>query len=149
MKDILNMMNSDHNAIDKIIAKLNGKSEYPDIIFHELKKRLMRHFKWEEQVLFPEFELNSREQGKQIIFILKGEHQHIQNVFIRNIEKQLNSDSMPDALNTLSALIEILQLHKEMEQDIFYPWFEKNLHEHKMDQMIEIMKNRNLFEIDY
>lgn len=148
MKDILNMMNSDYNATDQLFARLNGKSKYPDVILHELKNRLKRHFAWEEQVLFPEYEKKAGAMGKQIVSRPKGEHQHIQNVLIEDIEKQINSTSTPDAANTLSGLIEILQMHKEMEQDIFYPWFEKNLNGHEINQLVERLKNKYLIEFN-
>ena len=140
------MMNSDHDAIDQLIVSLNGKSEYHDLILRELKKRFNRHFLWEEQVLFPEFENNAGVFGKEIVSILKHEHQQIQNLLNENIK--IDKASMPKTVNTLSELIEILRMHKEKEQDIFYPWFEKNLKEHEMDQLVKRLKNKYSFEIE-
>jgi len=47
---------------------------------------------------------------------------------------------MPKAVNILSELVEILRKHKELEQDIFYPWFENFLNEHEIDQFIKQLK---------
>jgi hemerythrin-like domain-containing protein len=91
MNNILFMMNSDHDAIDQLIVSLNGKSEYYDLKLHELKKRFIRHFLWEEQVLFPEFENNAGANGKKIVSILKQEHQQIQNLLNENIKNQFDT----------------------------------------------------------
>ena len=61
---------------------------------------------------------------------------------------KIDKASMPKTVNTLSELIEILRIHKEKEQDIFYPWFEKNLKEHEMDQLVKRLKNKYSFEIE-
>ena len=148
MNNILFMMDSDHDSIDQLIVSLNNKSEYQDLILHELKKRFIRHFLWEEQVLFPEFEKNAGAYGKEIVSILKHEHQHIQNLLKENRKNQIAIASIPKTVNTLSELIEILRKHKEMEQDIFYPWFEKNLNDHEIDQLIKRLKNKYSFEIE-
>jgi hypothetical protein len=51
-------------------------------------------------------------------------------------------------VNILSELVEILRRHKEMEQDIFYLWFEKNLNEPEIDLLMENLKNKYSFEIE-
>ena len=99
-------------------------------------------------MLFPEFENNAGVYGNEIVSILKHEHQQIQNLLNENIKKQIDTDSITKKVNTLSELIEILRIHKEMEQDIFYPWFEKNLNEHEIDQLIKQLKNKYSFEIE-
>jgi len=142
------MMNSDHDAIEQLIISLNSKSEYHNLKLHELKKRFIRHSIWEEQVLFPEFEKNAGVYGKKIVSKLKCEHQQIQNLLNENIKTQIETTSTNKKVNTLSELIEILRMHKEMEQDIFYPWFEQNLNEYERNQLIEQLKNKYSFEIE-
>jgi len=148
MNHILFMMNSDHDAIEQLIVRLNDKSEYNSLILHELIKRFNRHFLWEEQVLFLEFEKNAGVYGKKIVSKLKCEHQQIQKLLNENIKTQIETTSTNKKVNTLSELIEILRMHKEMEQDIFYPWFEKNLNGQKRNQLIEQLKNIYSFGIE-
>jgi len=138
-------MDSEHNAIHQLMSKLDDESEFNNVILQELKKRFMRHFTWEEQVLFPEFEKKAGSSGKGIVFLLKGEHEQIQNL-LKKITKQIDTTTMS---NTMSDLIEIIKKHKFKEYEIFYPWFEKNLNVQEIDQLIERMKNIYLLDIDH
>ena len=52
--------------------------------------------------------------------------------------------SKPDTI--INHCRQIIRRHKEMEQDIFYPWFEKNLNEHEIDQLVKRLKNKYSFE---
>jgi len=148
MNHILFMMNSDHDAIEQLINSLDSKGDYHNLKLHELKKRFNRHFLWEEKVLFPEYEKNAGVYGKKIFSVLKKDHQRILDLLNENMKKQNDTNTIPKKVDTLSELIEIHRRHKKMEQDIFYSWFEKNLNEHEIDQLIEKLKNKYSFEME-
>lgn len=146
MNELLKMMTTDHDGIDRIIEGLNGKSDVSEAVLYELKKRFIRHFTWEEQVLFPEFEKKAGVYGKDIVFVLKSEHKQILSVLKGNINKHATSEAVDQSM--LMTLLEILNIHREMEQDIFYPWFEENLDEEELNSLIKSLKSKYSFEVE-
>jgi iron-sulfur cluster repair protein YtfE (RIC family) len=146
MKNIFEKMNSDHAAIEKLIDKLYQPSNDHETILNDMKDRLSRHFKWEEEVLFPEFEKKAGEYGRGVIFILKSEHKHIENIFLQNLKRLYSTGGFPEIRNSLFAMVETLKMHKEMEQEVFYPWFKKHLNNEQIKQLADRIKSKG-FEI--
>jgi iron-sulfur cluster repair protein YtfE (RIC family) len=77
MNNILKIMDSDHKVIENLIRKIKSESTNPITIFYDIKNKLLQHFAWEEEILFPEFESRAGSYGTGIIYILKGEHKQI------------------------------------------------------------------------
>jgi hypothetical protein len=59
---------------------------------------------------------------------------------LENIEKRLNTDANTNVKSLLYGLGEILGMHKDMEHEVFYPWFEKNLKDEDIKILISWMK---------
>jgi iron-sulfur cluster repair protein YtfE (RIC family) len=134
-------MEADHVAIEKMIDRLYKENADHQAILEKINLRLIRHFDWEEKVLFPEFENKAGAYGEGIVFILKSEHRHIKEVFLKNLIKLYKVGGFPEIKNSLFGMIETLKMHKDMEHDIFYPWFQHHLEQNEINSLIERMKS--------
>jgi iron-sulfur cluster repair protein YtfE (RIC family) len=144
MKNVLKIMDKDHeqleNLFNRILSSLSGDYEKTDILFSEFKTVLQKHFQWEENILFPLFEERSGRAGEDTTFVLKNEHNQIQNMFIEKIEKLITGKRFDEMKPMIVGLEEMLLMHRKMETDIFYPWFDVSLDIEEKKNVIKKLK---------
>ena len=127
----------------QFILNVNSKSENCVENFSRLKQHLQKHFQWEEKVLFPLFEERAGESGFDTTFVLKNEHIQIKTIFISKIEKMLSEKNYTEIANLAVGLEEMLSMHRQYENDIFYPWFDDSLDEIERIRVLKILKAKN------
>ncbi|MHC4207675.1 MAG: hemerythrin domain-containing protein [Planctomycetota bacterium] len=147
MKDVLKIMDKEHEGLeslfDQILIHIKNNSDQSIEIFSEFKRNLQKHFQWEEKILFPLFEERAGLAGADTTFVLKNEHIQIKNMFINKIEVILNEKKYSDITLLLIGLEEMLRMHRNMETDIFYPWFDDSLGVAEKERVLKILKNRD------
>jgi iron-sulfur cluster repair protein YtfE (RIC family) len=146
MKDVLKIMDRDHEELadmfTQFILNVNSNSEKSINIFSRLKQHLLKHFQWEEKVLFPLFEERTGTSGLDTIFVLKNEHLQINTMFISKIELMLSESNYPEIALLAVGLEEMLSMHRQYENDIFYPWFDDSLDEAERIRVLKLLKAR-------
>jgi iron-sulfur cluster repair protein YtfE (RIC family) len=146
MKDVLKIMDRDHeelaNMFTQFLLNVNSNSEKSIKIFSRLRQHLLKHFQWEEKVLFPLFEERAGASGLDTIFVLKNEHLQIKTMFISKIETLLSENNYSEIALLAVGLEEMLSMHRQYENDIFYPWFDESLDEAERARVLELLKNK-------
>jgi iron-sulfur cluster repair protein YtfE (RIC family) len=146
MNGVLKLMNDDHQKLEKLFVKLHSAIETRDpkaaILFKEFKQILQKHFVWEEKTLFPLFEKRTGLSGVDTIFILRNEHHQINKMFILKIDVLISDQRYKEILPLLTGLGEMLTMHRKMETDIFYPWFDESLEQDEKNHVIEKLKEK-------
>jgi iron-sulfur cluster repair protein YtfE (RIC family) len=146
MKDVLKIMDKDHEELAKLftqfILSVNSNSDQSIELFSRLKQNLKRHFQWEEKVLFPLFEEQSGPSGGDTTFVLKNEHIQIDKMFISKIDKILPEKKYADISTLAIGLEEMLTMHRNYENDIFYPWFDDSLDELERVRVLKLLKSK-------
>jgi iron-sulfur cluster repair protein YtfE (RIC family) len=146
MKDILKIMDQDHEEIAKLftqfLLKVNSQSEKGVSIFSLLKQNLNRHIQWEEKILFPLLEEQTGPPGLDTTFVLKNEHNQIITMFIDKIEALLTQKKYSEISTLAVGLEEMLTMHRKYENDIFYPWFDDKLEEIERVRLLKLLKSR-------
>ncbi|MFA7707381.1 MAG: hemerythrin domain-containing protein [Candidatus Pacearchaeota archaeon] len=118
------LMLQEHKRINKCIDDLEkhlNDYEKTKIHFSTFKWNLEKHFFVEEKVIFDMFIDISGEETNDIFHLLQ-DHVKIMQI-IRVLEKNLNKKIKPD----LEDLKQRLTLHKEFEDQDFYPNLDKRL----------------------
>ena len=146
MKDVLKLMDKDHEdlvtLIDQFLSHIKNNSDQSVDIFSNFKRNLQKHFHWEEKVLFPLFEERTGLTGADTTFVLKNEHVQIKSMFINKIEKMLSEKNFPEILLLAVGLEEMLSMHRTLETDVFYPWFDESLDLIERDRVLKLLKNK-------
>ena len=144
MRDILRLMDKDHAQIETLFTKIKKLLENKDPasinLFNQFHQALQKHFIWEENILFPPYEEKNDLSGKDTIFVLRSEHKQMRIMFIHKIEKLIKTSRYKDLEPVIIGLDEMLTMHKQMEVDIFYPWFNEILSTREVDIIVDDFK---------
>jgi len=139
-------MDKDHEELethfDQLLFHIKDNSDLCIKVFSTFKQALQKHFKWEEKVLFPLFEKRAGLPGTDTIFVLKNEHFQITSMFINKIEILLSEKRYNEIIILLVGLEEMLRMHRKLETDIFYPWFDETLDLGEKESILKQLKNR-------
>ena len=144
MNEVLQIMNDDHQKLEdlfsRLLSALNAKHSNSTDIFSQFKQTLQKHFIWEEKVLFPLFEKRAGLSSVDTIFVLRNEHHQINKMFVIKIEKLISENRFNDIQHLLIGLEEMLTMHRKMETEMFYPWFDESLEDGEKDNVIDKLK---------
>lgn len=134
----------DHEEIDRIFERyqsVTGENDIPPrAVFSEFDERLQRHIDWEEDFLFPVFERRADKQveGRPTVLM---RHEHVQiRMYLRLIEEALDSDEAPRIYE--NALLTTLEEHNRKEENLLYPWFDRELTETESEAVLRKIKRR-------
>ncbi len=116
----------DHHELDEHFANFqqNKRSNYPlaKEYFKRFKFGLQRHIVWEEEFLFPLFE-----QVTGIVHgpthVMRQEHRQIEAALEAVHKKVQKADPDSDAAD--QALLSILNVHNDKEEQVLYPAIDK------------------------
>jgi len=147
MNDVLKLMDKDHEnlaaLIDQFLSHIKNNSDQSIDTFSILKQKVQKHFQWEEKVLFPLFERQTGLTGADTTFVLKNEHLQIKRMFIDKIEKLLSDKNFSEIQLLVVGLEEMLGMHRNLETDVFYPWFDESLELKERERVLKLLKNKN------
>ena len=147
MKDVLKIMDKEHGDLetlfDEILTHIKKNSDQSIELFSKFNRNLRKHFQWEENILFPLFEERAGLPGADTTFVLRNEHNLIKSMFIKRIEVLLNEKKYSDIKILLIGLEEMLRMHRNIETDIFYPWFDDSLGMAEKERVLRRLKNRD------
>lgn len=150
MNKVLNTMNDDHQKLERLFNKLlvaiQNNHAISLEVFSKFKQILQKHFIWEEKVLFPLFEKRSGLSGGDTIFVLRNEHHQINKMFIAKIEGLLHDNLINGLQPLITGLEEMLTMHRKMETEIFYPWFDEVLENGEKDNIIDNFKESEPYD---
>ncbi len=112
----------DHDRLDiiydsfkKLLVADNANAESHFALF---SNGLLKHIDWEEQLLFPLFELRSGMTQGGPTFVMRQEHGMIKQL-LNDIHEKLNDTD--SALTLCFQLEQILASHNKKEEHILYP----------------------------
>lgn len=113
---------ADHDRLDALLTNYRAwkdrDSAAAKSYFREFFKGLRRHIVWEEEVLFPHFELRTGSlQGPTVV--MRHEHRLIGAVLDRIHDKVRHADPSTDV--ELGELLAVLAPHNDKEESILYP----------------------------
>lgn len=134
-------LTEDHKTCDQLFANLeksvqNNEKENIQNYFYEFTKRILRHFKIEEEVLFPLFEEKTKNTMGPT-HVMRIEHQDILSQIeeIKTLSFDLNKKNLSKILSILETTLFLLQQHNLKEEQILYTMLERIL-----DNQEEILK---------
>jgi regulator of cell morphogenesis and NO signaling len=128
MENVLETMNGAHKELDAMFSRLSEalkeKNPHAKRICTDFNQAILDHFNWEETVLFPLFEKRTGFSGRDMTFVLKNEHYQIKKMFLSKLETLIAGQKFSEIAVILTGLSEMLTMHRQMENDIFYPWLD-------------------------
>ncbi|MFB6345093.1 MAG: hemerythrin domain-containing protein [bacterium] len=104
--------------------------------FMEFYRGLKTHIKWEEEVMFPEFEDKMREG---LTGTMRREHEQIQEVLEALREMIEQGDVPEDRLDR--KLLKFLNPHNESEEAVVYPAIDRHLSDGEIKQIFDRMED--------
>jgi len=118
---------NDHREIDAIFQKaVAAPLEQAEPLFSEFRKRLERHIRWEEEVLFPAAEARSPFLGAGPSHVMRAEHREIRSL-LENIQGRLAGAELSGAHDLMLVLRSVLAEHNGKEEKIYYPESESSI----------------------
>ncbi len=142
-KTISEFYEQDHDRLDelfKTFQKLKrADSAKAKEAFKEFKFGLQRHIVWEEDVLFPLWEVKTGMSEGGPTFVMRAEH--------RQIGQQLEAihgkvaDQNPDSDQEEQMLLELLGSHNMKEERVLYPAIDQLTSAEERETVFQNMKN--------
>lgn len=143
MNDIMDFMSHDHDRLDALFRDYQATrtTDLPKArtIFAEFREGLLRHIRWEEELLFPAFESKTGMHGAGPTVVMRAEHRDIQGALnqIANLLGKADPEGV-DAFERL--LLEVLGPHNDKEEEVLYPWSDRALNEEERCAMVKNMR---------
>ncbi len=120
-KQISNFFEQDHRQIDALFDGVRFESPKDALNpFKEFDRRLERHIRWEEEILFPAVSRKAPHLEMGPIRVMGMEHEEIRKNKAAAL-KALREGNGTLAKNHAQAMIEVLKEHNMKEEQILYP----------------------------
>jgi len=144
MQGISEFMAADHDRLDSILANfidtLKADMNSAGAMFNECNEGLRRHIEWEEEILLPVFEEKTGMRDMGPVSIMRMEHDHIRNC-LQQISLLLPGDDFEEIEKHHGTLFEILSAHNSKEENVLYPWIDRETSREEAEELITRMKN--------
>ncbi|MFN3605297.1 MAG: hemerythrin domain-containing protein [Leptonema sp. (in: bacteria)] len=141
-------LTKDHKECDQLFANFENslqKKDFENILktLDGFTKKTIRHFKIEEEILFPLFE-EKTQNTMGPTQVMRMEHQEISFYLeeLKKLSENLNSNTIHTMLSITETIVFLLQQHNLKEEQILYTMFERVL-DHQ-DQLLEKISNFSL-----
>jgi len=124
MSDVVHVMGEDHKACDDFFEQAEAAAGSGDMAkcaqrFQLFRGALLRHFRQEEEVLFPGFEeVTGNTMGPTRM--MRQEHQMMREL-VEKMQMAVDSASAEDYLGAADTLMVLMQQHNMKEEGILYP----------------------------
>ena len=141
-ESITDFFEKDHREIDALFEGLSFKNAAEDLaLFDEFDRRLERHIRWEEDLLFPAIgKINPMiEQGP--VRMMKIEHEAIRHSKAKAIDAFSRRD-LAGAREHCDAVRETLAQHNMKEERILYPACDQSLDRHAVSDLLTKINGR-------
>lgn len=127
--DIQRFMGADHRRIDRLIEMFSAHKGtdlmQATVLFTRVRAALLRHLRWEEDLLFPAFEDKTRLRETGPTIVMQQEHAHIKAV-MEQITGVLEAGASAGLETAEQELAEVLTVHNRKEETILSPLFSKS-----------------------
>jgi hemerythrin-like domain-containing protein len=128
---IKSYLSYDHTEIDKMLEDLacfveDGEPERAESAFDELKGRLERHMRLEEDTLFPLLETSIGLATRGPTFAMRLEHIEISKL-VEELARTLESWQPETFAEVKQELERLLAIHDAREETAFGPWIDRLL----------------------
>ncbi len=130
MKTITAIMKQDHTRCDDLFVKAEESAcieewDKAAACFTDFHDAIERHFRMEEEVLFPDFEEKTNSIAGPTA-MMRSEHTQMRDLFVR-MSQALESNNLDDYLGHSETLLIIMQQHNAKEEQILYPMTDQAL----------------------
>lgn len=129
-KNIAEKMSADHQQCDSMFAAAEssvgrGEWEAARAGFSSFNQAMEHHFKMEEEILFPEFETHTGQQGGPTE-VMRGEHAQMRDLFL-SMSEAVGERDQDGYLGLSETLLWIMRQHNAKEERILYPMIDNML----------------------
>lgn len=143
MQSISEFMGKDHDRLDDLFNQYKGfkntDQNKANENFSEFKLGLEKHIVWEEDILFPLFELKTGMFNMGPTVVMRMEHESIKHILTNISTKLIQSRIQTDELD--GDLIRILSEHNNKEENILYPTIDSLLNDEEINDVFVKIKN--------
>jgi iron-sulfur cluster repair protein YtfE (RIC family) len=138
------LIRNDHDAIKALFEKSrkasetrtqNGKKD----LFNQIRRELLIHTQVEEDVFYPALSTTSSVRADELVATAKNEHAAVQEL-LQELAGMSGSEKNFDA--KMSAMIEQVVRHIDMEEDLIFDEARKNLPEYRLEELGLEMEDR-------
>ncbi len=142
MMVITNYMRKEHRACDEIFADaeksvIDGDFEKAEEQFLLFANETLKHFKKEDDELFPLFEsITGNTEGPTRV--MRFEHEQVRGV-IGKMAKSLEDKDRDAYLSLAESLMILLQQHNMKEEQMLYAMCDRVIPQDKKDEILKVM----------
>ncbi len=140
MQTVNQFMGADHDRLDDIFRRfqdvrkkdLSGAMD----LFRAFRSGLLRHIRWEEDLLFPSFEKETGMALSGPTQVMRMEHREIKLDLEKIGADLLNGNSG----QWETPLLDVLSDHNNKEEAVLYPWIDRSLTAEEVESLVLLMK---------
>lgn len=123
MRSVGDYFREDHVRLDELFRKFQAE-KHSDLgrarkYFEAFKFRLESHIVWEEELLFPIFEVKTKMRNPGLTAVMRTEHAQIRET-LATIHAQTKNQN-PHSEKNEAALLNVLGVHNQKEEESVYP----------------------------
>ena len=142
-QEISKFMTEDHKKCDEVFSELensilNKKTDGIEKKFEEVSNDFLRHFKMEEEVMFPAFEARTG-MSEGPTQVMRMEHNQMKHV-IYQMEDDIKKGDYDHFLGLSETFIILVQQHNAKEEQMLYNMMDQALEDIEAET-VEKMKN--------
>ena len=141
-KTVTAYFEADHDRLDLLLKNFIALKDENFAIakpfFKTFLQGLKRHIVWEEDVLFPAFELKTGIRDAGPTAVMRFEHREIGQALEALHDKVRRADAACEA--ETSRLIELLGAHNQKEEQVLYPSLDSQLDEGEAAEIFRAME---------
>jgi iron-sulfur cluster repair protein YtfE (RIC family) len=124
MSSVVDMLGEDHRRCDSEFAQAEAAAGRGDMarcteLFRSFRSALLRHFRMEEEILFPGFEAATGSSAGPTE-MMRHEHQMMREL-LDSMQDAVTARNSADYLGTADTLMVLMQQHNMKEEGILYP----------------------------
>lgn len=140
--DMQRFMSADHQRIDRLIEMFSAHKgsdlTQATVLFTRAREALLRHIRWEEDLLFPAFEDRTRLRETGPTVIMRQEHVRIKAA-MEQIAGMLEVGASAGLETVEQELAGVLTVHNRKEETILYPMINKSLSAAERSELLDKM----------
>lgn len=143
VEDALSVLQSDHERVKQLLAKLLGTTpraaKTREKLVGEIEKELLAHARIEEEIFYPRFR-EAAEKGDEALFFEAKEEHHVVELVLPEL-KQVDPHSPGFAAKAL-VLQELVEHHVREEEQEMFPRAKELFSQEELQALGEQLKNR-------
>jgi iron-sulfur cluster repair protein YtfE (RIC family) len=130
---VVELLGEDHRQCDRAFAQAETAADKGDMArcaeyFAAFRSTLLRHFRMEEDILFPDFEAATGGGGGPTT-MMRQEHAMMREL-LDELQHAVEAHSETDFLGAAETLMVLMQQHNMKEEGILYPMCDQALAGH-------------------